>query len=117
MSGATPCINGTADKCTNPRHDHFGQIDAAENGTGFDTGDDLLVCGDCHAPMHYDEGGGDYYHDDPSAPSCFLIRRETPSDDGPGSPCPHCDEAAVVDERGDCIHCGVARPRPTSTPF
>lgn len=78
MSGATPCIDGTADECTNPKHDHFGQIDAAENGTGIDTGDDLLVCVDCTLPMHYDEDGGDYYHDDPSAPPCFLIRRETP---------------------------------------
>lgn len=25
------------------------------------------------------------------------------------TPCPHCDEAAVVDEDGCCIHCGLPR--------
>lgn len=31
-------------------------------------------------------------------------------DEGPGTPCPHCDEAAVVDDGGACVHCGALRP-------
>jgi ribosomal protein L37E len=26
-----------------------------------------------------------------------------------GTPCPVCDQAAVVDEEGACIHCGAVR--------
>lgn len=72
---ATACEESATEPgtCVNERHDHFGQIEAAANGTGFDTGNDLLVCGDCRAPMHYDYGVEDYRHDDPTV-TCFLIR-------------------------------------------
>jgi hypothetical protein len=30
-------------------------------------------------------------------------------DDGPGTPCPHCDSASFVDDDGCCIYCGEAR--------
>lgn len=34
---------------------------------------------------------------------------QAPPDPGPGSPCPYCDEASIVDEGGACVHCGVRR--------
>lgn len=43
---------------------------------------------------------------------CFArFRLGAPADPGPGSPCPYCDEASVVDEGGACVHCGVDRTR------
>lgn len=68
--------------CANPRHDHFGQLDADANGGGNDADynaplgrcPDALICGDCKRPMHYDRDLENYRHDDPSAPACFLIR-------------------------------------------
>lgn len=59
----TPCTSDNGRDCTNPDHDHGGQIEAAKNGTGHDTGDDFLVCGVCSSPMHYDYGDDQYRHD------------------------------------------------------
>lgn len=73
---ATPCDATDPTACTIETHDHYGQIESAENGTGIDTGNDLLVCADCEAPMHYDYGDDAYHHNDPDAPACFLIRAE-----------------------------------------
>lgn len=70
---ATPCTSDNGRDCTNPDHDHTGQLEAAANGTGHDTGDDWLVCGDCSMPMHYDRGDEQYHHDATDAPPCFLI--------------------------------------------
>lgn len=64
--------------CTNPKHDHLGQIEAAQNGGDPVPDSDQLICGDCAAPMHYDYGDESYLHDDPATPACFLIRPPTP---------------------------------------
>lgn len=50
-------------------------------------------------------------HTDPAVLFADLERHEAPV--GVGGilpPCPVCDEAAVVDEEGCCLHCGAARP-------
>ncbi|AYD81592.1 hypothetical protein HYP71_gp098 [Arthrobacter phage KBurrousTX] len=65
----TPC-NGAGLACTNPRHAH-------EAGDEDDrTTDGALLCRECGAPAHWDEAG-DYQHDDPAAPGCFLIPAKT----------------------------------------
>lgn len=46
---------------------------------------------------------------DTDAMGCRTTYTERHPDAGPGTPCPHCDQAAVVDEHGCCIHCGMAR--------
>lgn len=71
---AAPCNATDASECTVEAHDHFGQIEAAANGGDPVPDSDLLVCGDCGAPMHYDYGDESYHHDNPEAPACFLIR-------------------------------------------
>lgn len=60
-------------ECTNPAHDHFGQIEHAENFGEPVPADDRLRCGDCGLELHYDRGVEDYRHDDPAAPACFLV--------------------------------------------
>lgn len=73
---ATPCTSADGRACENADHAHTGQADAAANGTGIDTGDDWLVCGECEQPMHYDYGDDQYHHDD--APACALALRGIP---------------------------------------
>jgi hypothetical protein len=76
---ATRCTSSDPTKCTRRLHDHRGQVEAAQNGTGTDTGADWLVCGDCDLPMHYDYGDEQYHHDDPTAPACHMIPAEVGS--------------------------------------
>lgn len=62
----TPCTApGLA--CANPDHDHF--TDEPEDNK---TPEGARLCNDCGAPTHWDEAG-DYRHDDPATPPCFLI--------------------------------------------
>ncbi len=69
----------TYGNCDNPKHDHTTPVDAR--------GDDLpepvaMLCNHCRLPSHYDEDLGDYQHDNPDTPDCFLIQRVDPSERG-----------------------------------
>lgn len=33
-------------------------------------------CADCGLPVHWDEAIGEYQHDDPDAPDCFLVTQK-----------------------------------------
>lgn len=66
----------TAATCAIESHDHFGQIEAAANGTGRATGDDELKCGDCGRKIFYDEVADDYRHTEDPERGCFLIPAE-----------------------------------------
>lgn len=61
--------------------DYTGQIEAAENGTGPDTGNDWLICGDCGRPMYYDNADDNYHHAISAGDGCFLIPAENRMDD------------------------------------
>lgn len=61
------CTYGT---CNYKEHDHTTTVD--RDGNDLDTPVPML-CNDCGQPTHYDEKTHEYRHDDPNAPSCFLI--------------------------------------------
>jgi hypothetical protein len=61
----TPCTAPGMD-CTNPAHVHEAIDDQARDSRG------ALLCAECGAPAHWDEAG-DYDHDSPDTPGCFLI--------------------------------------------
>ncbi|MEV6932095.1 hypothetical protein AB0M46_47460 [Dactylosporangium sp. NPDC051485] len=68
-AGRPWCSYGT---CRYPGHDH--------TTTQAHDGSELpepapMHCTDCGRPAHYDTKLGDYRHDDPAAPDCFLIHR------------------------------------------
>ena len=65
------CTYGT---CAYPRHEHTTTV--GPDGQELDQPVPMR-CNDCGRPTHYDERLGDYRHDDPAAPDCFLIRRTT----------------------------------------
>ncbi|WP_327007634.1 hypothetical protein OHA72_10385 [Dactylosporangium sp. NBC_01737] len=61
------CTHGT---CRFPGHDHT--TTQTDDGTDLDTPAPMR-CTDCGQPAHYDTRLGDYRHDNPAAPDCFLI--------------------------------------------
>lgn len=58
--------------CENPAHDHTAGDDDEQTPEG------QHLCNDCLAPVHWDEAG-DYQHDDPTTPPCFLIQTQVPT--------------------------------------
>ena len=57
--------------CRYPGHDHTTTV--AGDGSDLDTAV-AMRCPHCGQPAHYDDKLGDYRHDNPDAPDCFLIR-------------------------------------------
>lgn len=69
----------TADTCEVSTHDHFGQRQAFENGTGREPlpDSDELLCGDCERRIYYDYGQPERYrHLTEPERGCFLIPSE-----------------------------------------
>ncbi|ROO52832.1 hypothetical protein EDC02_7776 [Micromonospora sp. Llam0] len=64
----------TYGRCTFSAHDHT--TSAGPDGQHLDR-EVPLCCAHCGHPAHYDTRLRDYRHDDPAAPDCFLIRRDT----------------------------------------
>jgi hypothetical protein len=73
------------------RQQHAGWHDALE----LEPADDYTACATCGAPATHSYG-----------PACD---RHVLAGDPTVGPCPHCDEASVVDEDGYCVHCGADR--------
>jgi hypothetical protein len=68
--------------CGNPLHDHTTDVD---DGGVIVEARVAMLCNGCRLPAHWDEGVGDYRHDDPDPDAvCFLIQDNTG-----GSPCQH----------------------------
>jgi hypothetical protein len=66
------CTNGT---CAYPGHDHT--TTEASDGSARDTAAPMR-CPHCGQPAHYDDQLGDYRHDNPTGPDCFLTRSTDP---------------------------------------
>lgn len=62
------CTHGT---CRYPGHDHT--TTQADDSSDPDAPLPMR-CSDCGQPAHYDTRLGNYRHDNPAAPDCFLIR-------------------------------------------
>lgn len=60
------CTYGT---CRYPGHDHTTTV--AGDGSNLDVAI-AMRCAHCAQPTHYDDKLGDYRHDNPDAPDCFL---------------------------------------------
>jgi hypothetical protein len=62
------CTYGT---CRYAGHDHTTTV--AGDGSDLDTAV-AMHCSHCGQPAHYVDKLGDYRHDNPDAPDCFLIQ-------------------------------------------